>query len=104
MTPTCEKCNGRGERTDGGEWLCPRCGVWLNVAGDVVGPPISFEHAKANYERFVVDAAVRLMQEADVRALENPRCAHGEGYVFTPDAILCASCREQISTPAKDPE
>lgn len=65
MTPTCEKCKGHGERTDGGEWLCPRCGVWLNVAGDVIGPPITEEQAKANYEAFVVDTAGKMINEAN---------------------------------------
>lgn len=62
----CQRCDGRCELAQWGEWLCPRCGVWVNVAGDEIGPPITKEQATVNYERFVVDTAARMINEANL--------------------------------------
>jgi len=57
------------EETASREWFCGRCGVWVNVAGDELGPPISPEQAMANYERrdFILTKPILLNpQEANV--------------------------------------
>lgn len=63
--PTCERCNSTGEATDDpGEWLCPRCGVWIAIDGAELGPQISFEQARERYEAFAIKTAARIMEEA----------------------------------------
>lgn len=135
--PTCERCNGIGEPTeDSGEWLCPRCGIWIAIDGAELGPKITPEQAMARYEAFaiksaarimeeakrlgitppeppteaqtrvakfdkiVTDSAVRLMEEAEMHLLENPKCGHAYGFLFSEDAIRCAACGERVSTSA----
>lgn len=63
--PTCERCNGIGEATDDpGEWICPRCGIWIAIDGAELGPRISFEQARERYEAFAIKTAARIVEEA----------------------------------------
>lgn len=63
--PTCERCSSVGEPTeDSGEWLCPRCGIWIAIDGAELGPRISVEEALARYEAFAIKSAARIVEEA----------------------------------------
>lgn len=71
--PTCERCNGTGEPTeDPGEWLCPRCGIWIAIDGAELGPSISFEQARERYGAFAIKTAARIVEEAKRLGISPP--------------------------------
>jgi len=89
--------------TDWGELLCPRCGVWINVDGDELGPTITEEQAKANYEQYVIDTAAKMVEEAK-ELKEDPKnfatVTITKRHGTTAYTNTCASCgkRDLVAT------
>ncbi len=87
--PTCERCNGLGEPTeDRGEWLCPRCGIWIAIDGAELGPGITFEQARVRYEAFVIKTASQIAKEAKRLGISSP----------PPDTVLVPPSNERRMT------
>lgn len=83
MTPICERCGHHVEKAENGDWFCGTCGIWVNVAGDEIGPPITEEQAKANYERMVVEAAVKIVETGrSLMGWDGLQLEHEDGNVY----------------------